>query len=62
MARLFDTKEAAAYLGVSDSRIRQLLLDGRLKGVKVGNSWGFTEATLKRYAAKPPNGRKHVRR
>jgi len=32
------TKEAAARLGVSDARIRQLLLEGRIFGFKVGET------------------------
>jgi len=33
------TKQAAEILGVDDSRIRQLILAGRLKAEKFGHAW-----------------------
>lgn len=32
------TKEAAGKLGVSESRVRQLVLEGRLPHIKMGNT------------------------
>ncbi len=34
--RLLRTKDAAAYLGVSDKRIRQLVLAGKLRFIQFG--------------------------
>lgn len=39
MGILVTTKDVASELGVSETRIRQLLLGGRLKGRKFGNEW-----------------------
>jgi excisionase family DNA binding protein len=39
METFFTTKEAAERLGISDSRIRQLILDGNLAVVKAGRGW-----------------------
>ncbi|MFD6971193.1 helix-turn-helix domain-containing protein [Streptomyces sp. NPDC059979] len=36
---LLSVKEAAALLGVDDSRVRQLLHDGKLQGQRVGGRW-----------------------
>lgn len=33
------TKEAAELLNVSQARIRQLIMEKRLKAKKIGNSW-----------------------
>ena len=48
---MLTTKQAAAALGVTDSRVRQLLIDGRLKGEKVGRDWIISEADIKKYLA-----------
>lgn len=37
--RYYSTKEAAAQLGISDRRVRKLLAEGRIEGVKLGNVW-----------------------
>jgi len=42
------TTEAAAKLGVSDARIRQLILAGKLKAKKIGRDWHITETQLKK--------------
>ena len=39
---------AAAELGVSDSRIRQLIREGRLPAKKLGRDWVVEEKDLKR--------------
>ncbi|MBT2452542.1 helix-turn-helix domain-containing protein [Streptomyces sp. ISL-43] len=36
---LLSVKQAAALLGVDDSRVRQLLHDGKLQGQRVGGRW-----------------------
>ena len=33
------TKTAAAILGVTDARVRQLLIAGQLRGFKLGTEW-----------------------
>jgi excisionase family DNA binding protein len=55
--------EAALALGLSDSRVRALILDGRLKATKVGQSWVIYRSDLDRFAAKPRvNGRPAAKR
>lgn len=39
MDTFLTTQQAAERLGVSDSRIRQLILDGKLAAVKAGRDW-----------------------
>jgi excisionase family DNA binding protein len=41
------TKQSAEILGVDDSRIRQLILAGRLKATKAGRDWLITSKALK---------------
>jgi len=41
------TQKAAERLGVSDSRIRQLILNGKLAAVKAGRDWLIRDADLK---------------
>jgi len=53
---LLSTKEAARALGVNDSRVRQLILAGRLQAHKVGGAWVIRPAALRRY--KTAAGRK----
>lgn len=43
------TPEAAAYLGVTRARIRQLCSAGRI-GTKVGTYWMFTMQELREFA------------
>jgi excisionase family DNA binding protein len=48
---MLTAKEAAHRLGVSDARIRQLLLDGTLSGHKVSKLiWLIPESEVDRYA------------
>ncbi len=53
---LLSTSEAAANLGVSDARIRQLILEGRLPAVRLGNTWGIEPGDWERFRAlvRPP--------
>ena len=37
--KYYSTKEAAEKLGISDRRVRKLLAEGRIEGVKLGNFW-----------------------
>jgi len=58
------TKEAAARLGVSDARIRQLLLEGRISGLKVGETaWLVPLKEVERYSReRRPVGRPSLRK
>lgn len=44
------TTEAAARLGVNQSRVRQLLLAKELHGEKIGRDWHITAAEVARFA------------
>jgi excisionase family DNA binding protein len=44
------SKEAAAILGVNDSRVRQLLIAGILSGKKFGPVWLVSRASVNKYA------------
>jgi excisionase family DNA binding protein len=50
------SKQAAAELGVSDSRIRQLLLAKQLRGERVGRDWMIKPDDLKSFK-RPAMGR-----
>jgi excisionase family DNA binding protein len=47
MDSLLTTKQAADRLGVTESRVRQLILDGHLPAQKFGRSHVIREADLK---------------
>ena len=49
------TKEAGEALGVSDSRVRQLRIEGVLKGVQFGHVWMITPESVEE--AKKRSGR-----
>lgn len=42
-------QEAAARLDITDGRVRQLLIDGSLKGQKFGNTWAIALREVKRF-------------
>jgi excisionase family DNA binding protein len=44
---LLTTQQAAAVLGVTDSRVRQLIIDGKLPAQKFGRSHMIKRADLK---------------
>lgn len=46
MDKLFTTKEAAIYLGVTSSRIRQLIIEKRIKSQKIGRDHIINESEL----------------
>ena len=50
MGKPFTTEDAAKLLGVTPSRIRQLILEGRLKTEKIGRDHLIQKAELKRFA------------
>lgn len=52
------TKEAAEYLGVSQSRVRQLIMDGVLTSVKRGRDNWIERAQVERHKVeRSPRGR-----
>lgn len=50
-------KQAAERLEVNDSRIRQLIISGRLPAEKYGNLWLIEESDLELVADRKPTGR-----
>jgi excisionase family DNA binding protein len=46
---MLTTKQAAGKLGVHDSRVRQVILEGKLKATKFGNAWVIDEQDLLTY-------------
>jgi len=55
--QLMDTKEAAAIIGVTAIRVRQLASAGKLKGERLGGPerglWVFRRADVVTFAARP---------
>jgi len=51
MSKLYTTESAAEYLGVTPARIRQLIMEGRLKSEKYGRDHLIQEADLQKYIA-----------
>lgn len=50
MKNYLTTGQAAVYLGVSPSRIRQLILEGRLKSQKLGRDHIISESDISYFA------------
>jgi excisionase family DNA binding protein len=48
--KILNTRQAAKILEVNDSRVRQLILAGRLPAQKVGRDWIIFEKDLKKVA------------
>ena len=62
MEKFYTTEEAANYLGVTPSRIRQLILEERLNSMKMGRDHLILESELKTFSqqgkkkrGRPPN-------
>ncbi len=51
MGKLYTTESAADYLHVTPGRVRQLIIEGRIKSEKFGRDHLIPENELKRYAA-----------
>lgn len=45
--KLFSTREAAAILGISERRVRALIIEGRLLAQKVGRDYVIEEKAIK---------------
>lgn len=54
--RLISVKEAAAYLGVSESNIYRLLKRGEIKAIKIGSGWYFEYAKIDQWIDSRPPG------
>jgi len=52
------TTEAGAQLGVTDSRIRQLIIAGRIEAVNIGGVWLIKQSQIDRYKARKNGKRK----
>jgi excisionase family DNA binding protein len=52
--RFISTKRAAEILGVNDSRVRQLILAGRLPARKIGRDWIIREKDLEKVTDRKP--------
>jgi site-specific DNA-methyltransferase (cytosine-N4-specific) len=50
MDKFFTTDDAGKYLGVTASRVRQLIIEKRIKSEKVGRDHLIREAILEYYA------------
>ena len=51
--KLISTSEAAAILGISASRVRQLIIEGRLEATKIGRDQLLEPEKVKEFAARP---------
>ena len=51
MNKFYTTDSAAEYLGVTPARVRQLIMEGRLKSEKYGRDHLIQEADLQKYTA-----------
>jgi excisionase family DNA binding protein len=53
---ILSTKQTAQYLGLSENRVRVLLLNKRIKAVKIGQTWAVYKSDLERFAVIPRVG------
>ena len=51
MSKLYTTESAAKFLGVTASRVRQLIMEGRIKSEKYGRDHLIQEPELLRFIA-----------
>jgi excisionase family DNA binding protein len=52
--KILTTAQAAKILGVNDSRVRQLILAGRLPAQKLGRDWIIYEKDLSKVVDRKP--------
>jgi site-specific DNA-methyltransferase (adenine-specific) len=59
MSKLLTTEDAAKYLGVTPSRVRQFIIEHRLRSEKFGRDHLIQDKELQRFArdGKKPRGR-----
>ena len=53
---MWSVTEAAQRMGISGQRVRRLLLEGRIKGKKIGSTWVVTELSYTRKKRRSKNG------
>jgi excisionase family DNA binding protein len=53
---VYTVKEAAREMGISEGRVRQLLLEGRIRGKKIGRDWLITKLGYTRKRNYPGKG------
>jgi len=53
MAQLISVTEAAKQSGVTVGYIRRMLIEGRIKGQKIGTFWAIDSRELARFIARP---------
>lgn len=51
---LINTQTAAKVLGINNSRVRQLILAGRLPAKKIGRDWIIREKDLEKVIVRKP--------
>lgn len=62
LKNLLTADEAAQMMGTNDSRVRQLIAEGRLVAVKKGKEWIIAKPSVERYLTtksrrgRPPSG------
>ena len=44
--KIMNTAQAAKYVGVCEVTLRQLVLDGKVRAVKIAKGWRYTKADL----------------
>jgi len=47
--KFFTPREAAEYLGFSETTVRQYIHRGLINAIKFGNTWAISEAECSRY-------------
>ena len=62
LMKIFTTKQAAKALRVNDSRVRQLILSGRLPAIKIGRDWIIQKKDLKKVENRKPGRPKKERK
>jgi excisionase family DNA binding protein len=60
--KILNTKQAAKILGINASRVRQLILSGRLPAQKLGRDWIIQEKDLKKVSHRKPGRPKKERK
>lgn len=57
--RLYTTQEAASMLGVTDGRLRQMIVKGEAQPTaQIGGTWMFNREEIERLKSRPQRRRK----
>jgi site-specific DNA-methyltransferase (adenine-specific) len=49
MSKIYTTESAAEFLGITPSRVRQLIMEGKLQSEKHGRDHLIQESAIKKY-------------